>query len=108
MGFKPKSKSLPGSYDLNQLKGVLLKSGLQQKDNKLFQVIDQLITNLTGNEAVVTSTIDAIEEIIVTIGDPSEIGYWSPLILDGEDNGDSEMVITDSNAPIAIWNPTPL
>lgn len=50
--------------DLSRLKTTLLTSGLQQRDNPLFQVIDQLIRaveqNLTNLSSTVSSTVSNV------------------------------------------------
>jgi len=53
MAFRP-SASLP---DLNQLKSVLLTSGIQQTNNALWQVINSLIDALGKSNEVLTAEI---------------------------------------------------
>jgi hypothetical protein len=54
MAFRPGS-SLP---DLNQLKSVLLTSGVQQTNNALWQVINSLIDALGKSNEVLTTEIN--------------------------------------------------
>jgi len=109
MAFTPPPKLLPGSADLIQLKAALLITGLQTKDNALFQVIDKLISFSNKNIGTVTAAViqntTTINNLAINV---REEGYWTPLIMDGEDNGDSELVLNDGNEPIAIWTPTPV
>jgi hypothetical protein len=141
MAFKPE----PVSVDLNRLKSTLLKSGLQQDNNPLYEVIRQLIDAVRQNQKITTDSITVItgalpNEDYLTHSDESAalpnsrellagtgvtfddgtanertiavgtgvsgVGYWSPLVLDGSSNGDSELVLTDDNEPIMVWVPT--
>ncbi len=62
---------------------------------------------LAGTGIAFDDTVANERTISSTPAGVRDAGYWTPLILDGEDNGDSELIITDANAPIAVWNPTP-
>lgn len=47
----------PQLYDYAKLKTILVESGLQKTDNKLFQVINQLIDGVSQSQKVITDQI---------------------------------------------------
>lgn len=94
--------------DFEDLKSVFTGAGQQTKDPAFYQTIISFISRVSKLKSIFNTRIEDLEEVDVDFAvNTRDTGYWSPLILDGEDNGDSEMIITDNNAPIAIWNPTP-
>jgi hypothetical protein len=61
---------------------------------------------LAGIGIAFDDTVDNERTISATSSGVSELGYWTPLI-ESFNPGDSELVLTDANAPIAVWTPTP-
>jgi hypothetical protein len=75
MPFTPEAP-LP---DLDRLKVTLLKSGLQQKDQPLYQVINTLIDFLRKSFGLLEADIAAISGSVVPITHPS----WD-VLTDGD------------------------
>lgn len=106
---------------LDRLKSNLMTTGLQNKDNGLFQVIKDLIEYLRTLQVTVGSISGSGSGGGSTPVTPAQIrdaGYWSPLVLSNNsasklntlvtDGGFiGELVVTDTGAPIMIWIPTP-
>lgn len=104
MPFQQK-ETLPDFLDL---KSVFTGAGQQTIDPALYQTIINFISRVNKLKNILNTRIEDLEEVDVDFTvNTRDVGYWSPLILDGEDNGDSELVLTDNNAPIMIWIPTP-
>lgn len=75
MAFVPE----PTLPDLDRLKVTLLKSGLQQKDQPLFQVINTLIDYLRKSFGIVQTDIADVSGSIAAITHPS----WD-VLTDGD------------------------
>lgn len=95
MAFTPE----PPLPDLDRLKVTLLKSGLQQKDNPLYQVINTLIDFLRKSFGLLETDIAATSGSIAAITHPT----WD-VLTDGDfvnpelifANGEVIMVKTES------------
>lgn len=93
--------------DFEDLKSVFSGSGQQTKDPALFQTIVNFIGKVSKLKSIFNTRIEDLEEVDVDFAvNTRDIGYWSPLIL-SLDPGDSEIVLSDTGAPIIIWIPTP-
>ena len=89
--------------NLNRLKSQLLITGLQKKDNPLFQVINQLIVavrqlqgGFTTDIQNLTVTINNVPVVIVTKG------YWT-FLTDGDVN-ETDFIFANGD-PISIFVP---
>ena len=67
----------------------------------------QAIVPFTSTGAGSTRVLQEDGSFVAAAALTGEAGYWSPLIMDGENNGDAEFVLTDDNQVIAVWTPTP-
>ncbi len=81
MAFQPE----PVLPDLDRLKVTLLKSGIQQKDQPLYQVINQLIDFLRKSIGILQSDVAAVSG---GGGSTATTQIIQQLLLDGDSGGD--------------------
>jgi hypothetical protein len=98
--------------DLNRLKSQLLTTGLSNKDNPLFQVINQLIGAVKQLQDAFLAQIAAISSSISNISNVSIIGSGPPGMdgMDGIDGMDgfsnlSGVVSAASVSSVGYWTP---
>lgn len=88
--------------DVSRLKTVLLNSKIQQQNPALYQTISSIIDSILSLSSLTFGSAGSGSSG-VTIDEVREVGYWTPLVW-ANGPGSVELVVTDQNAPIAIWN----
>ena len=103
MAFRP-SEKLP---DFASLKVILTNAQEQIKNFSLYQTIFNFLDASGRSQRILNSRVEDLEAGDVNlVTDVRDAGYWSPLVL-SLDPGDSELVLSDTGAPIMVWVPTP-
>lgn len=105
MPFQPK-KILP---DFAALKAIFNQAREQIQNYPTYQTIINFLDATGRMQRILNLRIEELEaaaEDITFDTNVRDAGYWSPLVL-SNNSGDSELVLTDGNAPIMVWIPTP-